>query len=79
MSEYLHVEKPFLDQLGALGWAVIDQGHGFISSDPAASLRSTFREWVLPDVFRESVRALNRTEDGETWLTDRRLGRNGYP
>jgi len=26
MSEYLHVEKPFLDQLAALGWTAIDQG-----------------------------------------------------
>ena len=24
MSEYLHVEKPFLDQLASLDWAVID-------------------------------------------------------
>lgn len=41
MSEYLHVEKPFLDQLTALGWTVIDQGQGlgFIPADPAASLR----------------------------------------
>jgi len=37
MSEYPHVEKPFLDQLATLGWTVIDQGHGFIPSDPAAS------------------------------------------
>lgn len=50
MSEYLHVEKPFLDQLEALGWAVIDQGGGFVPSDPAASFRSTFREWMLPEV-----------------------------
>ena len=35
MSEYFHVEKPFLDQLAALGWKVIDQGQGFIPSDPA--------------------------------------------
>ena len=28
MSEYLHVEKPFLDQLATLGWTVIDQGPG---------------------------------------------------
>ena len=48
MSEYLHVEKPFLDQLAALGWTVIDQGQGFIPSDPAASLRTSFREWLLP-------------------------------
>ena len=24
MSEFLHVEKPFLDQLAALGWTMID-------------------------------------------------------
>ena len=28
MSEYFHVEKPFLDQLAMLGGMVIDQGHG---------------------------------------------------
>jgi len=57
MSEYLHVEKPFLDQLAALDWTVIDQGQGFIPSDPTASLRDTFREWLLPEVFRDAVRA----------------------
>lgn len=36
MSEYLHVEKPFLDQFASLGWVVIDQGQGFIPSDPVA-------------------------------------------
>ncbi|ABQ28181.1 type I site-specific deoxyribonuclease, HsdR family [Geotalea uraniireducens Rf4] len=73
MSEYLHVEKPFLDQLAALGWTVIDQGQGFIPSDPTASLRDTFREWLLPDVFHNAVRAINRTADGTPWLTDRQL------
>jgi hypothetical protein len=42
MSEYLHVEKPFLDQLRALGWQVTDQGQGFIPSDPTESLRKNF-------------------------------------
>lgn len=73
MSEYLHVEKPFLDQLATLGWTVIDQGNGFIPFDPTASLRESFREWFLPEVFRESVRAINRTADGTPWLTDRQL------
>lgn len=73
MSEYLHVEKPFLDQLAALGWSVVDQGQGFIPSDPAASLRGSFREWLLPEVFREAVRAINRTADGTAWLTERQL------
>ncbi|HEX7479695.1 MAG TPA: HsdR family type I site-specific deoxyribonuclease [Polyangiales bacterium] len=73
MSEYLHVEKPFLDQLAALGWTVVDQGQGFIPADPGKSLRSSFREWLLPGVFRDAVRAINRTPAGDTWLTDRQL------
>lgn len=73
MSEYRHVEKPFLDQLAALGWTVIDQGQGFIPSDPSKSLRGGFREWILPDVFRDAVRSINRTPSGEAWLTDRQL------
>jgi len=31
MSEYLFVEKPFLNHLSSLGWEVIDQGCGIIS------------------------------------------------
>jgi len=73
VSEYLHVEKPFLDQLATLGWKVIDQGQGFIPSDPTASRRGSFREWLLPKVFRDAVRAINRTADGTAWLTDRQL------
>ncbi len=72
MSEYLHVEKPFLDQLGTLGWEVIDQGQG-IPSDPPKSLRSGFREYLLPEVFREAVRSINLTQNGKPWLTDRQL------
>ena len=73
MSEYLHVEKPFLDQLASLGWQVTDQGQGIIPSDRAKSLRTTFRELILPDVFREAVKAINLTPDGKTWLTGRQL------
>ncbi|MCC6489644.1 MAG: type I restriction endonuclease subunit R [Candidatus Hydrogenedentes bacterium] len=73
MSEYFHVEKPFLDQLAELGWTVIDQGHGQVPTDPAKSLRASFREWILPNVFPNAVRAINRTDDGTEWLTDRQL------
>ena len=73
MSEYLHVERPFLDQLGTLGWTAVDQGHGIIPSDPGPSLRVSFREWLLPEVFRNAVRAINRTADGQEWLTERQL------
>lgn len=73
MSEYLHVEKPFLDQLAALDWEVVDQGTGMIPADPAASLRTSFRECLLPGVFRDAVRALNRLPDGRPWLTEAQL------
>lgn len=72
MSEYTYVEKPFLEQLAALGWEVIDQGER-IPTDPFISLRSDFREVVLKDVFKESVQSINRTEEGKPWLTDRQL------
>lgn len=73
MSEYLHVEKPFLNQLAALGWTVIDQAYGVIPSDPTVSLRASFREVHLPEVFRAAVRGLNLAADGKPWLTDRQL------
>lgn len=73
MSEYLHVEKPFLDQLSSLGWTVIDHGQGFIPTDPSVSLRGSFREWLLPEVFRTAIRSINLTTDGREWLTGRQL------
>jgi type I restriction enzyme R subunit len=73
LSEYFHVEKPFLDQLAALGWTVVDQGHSFIPSDSTRSLRASFREWLLPDIFRDAVRSLNVTETGAPWLTNHQL------
>jgi hypothetical protein len=63
MSEYLFVEKPFLDHLRALGWEVIDQGGG-IPSDLAARLRDGFREVTLRCVFCETVRGINLLPDG---------------
>lgn len=73
MSEYAHVEKPLLTQLAGLGWTVIDQGCQMLPQDPAQSLRSSFRDLILPQVFRESVRALNTLPDGREWLTERQL------
>ena len=72
MSEYTEVEQPFLQQLAAQGWTVIDQGSG-VPQDTATSLRGSFREWLLPAVFDDAVRAINRTGDGKAWLTPRQL------
>jgi len=57
MSE--HVERPFLDQLRTLGWTVVDQGNSIIPPDPRASLRTSFREWLLATVFRDGRGLLN--------------------
>ena len=72
MSEYNIVEKPFLDQLDALGWEVIDQGT-VIPHDPSKSLRNSFMEVTLEDTFKAAVKRLNTTDDGQFWLTDKQL------
>ncbi len=63
MSEASEVERPFLQQFATVGWTVIDQGAG-VPGDPSRSLRGSFREWLLPQVFDDAVRAINRTGDG---------------
>lgn len=72
MSEYKFVERPLLTQLESMGWLVIDHGSG-IPKDPSVSLRTDFRQWLLRDVFINAVRDINRSDKGETWLTDAQL------
>jgi type I restriction enzyme R subunit len=72
MSEHAFVEKPFLDQLASLGWKVVDQGPG-VPTDPAKSHRATFREVILSDIFRQAVRDINRTPQGQQWLIDKQI------
>jgi len=54
MSEYTEVEQPFLAQLAAQGWDVIGQGTD-IPRDPTKGRRTRFREWLLPEVFSNTV------------------------
>ena len=72
MSERSFVEKPFLEQLAALGWHIVDQGTG-VPTDPTKSLRTSFREVILPDLFRDSLHAINQTDQGQPWLTDKQI------
>ena len=55
MSERTLVEKPFLNQLAALDWKVVDQGAG-VPTDPTKSLRTSFREIILPGVRHRMLR-----------------------
>jgi type I restriction enzyme R subunit len=72
MSERALVELPLLDQLHHLNWSVIDQGEG-LPTAPAKSLRGTFRDVLLKDVFFATVRGINRDTSGAEWLTDAEL------
>ncbi len=72
MSEYTEVEQPFMKQLSALGWTVIDQG-AEIPFDPAKSLRKNFRQWILPEVFAAAISKINTTATGVEWLTKKQL------
>ncbi|HGG0417177.1 TPA: type I restriction endonuclease subunit R [Clostridium sporogenes] len=73
MSEYLSVEKPFLDQLQNLGWTIINHGENCIPQDPKVSLRENFRELVIKKEFKKWVKKINETDDGIEWLTDKQL------
>lgn len=72
MAEYLNIEKPFLDKLSQLGWQVIDQGLG-VPQEPAKSLRENFKQVLLPQVFKDSIKAINKMPDGTEWLSDKQL------
>lgn len=63
------VEKPFVAQLQALGWAH-DAGS---LDDPAVMGRTGFAEVIQEGVLREQLRALNPGADGAPWLDDARL------
>lgn len=71
MSEYQFVEKPLLNQLASMNWTVIEQPSG-IPTDPAKSLRISFREVVIKSEFIKAVNAINLHED-EPWLTPEQL------
>ena len=61
-----------MDKLRQLGWQVIDQGVG-VPQDLAKSLRTNFKQVVLPQVFKDSIKAINKLPDGTAWLTDKQL------
>lgn len=63
------VEKPFVAQLQALGWAYTE---GSLET-PALTGRSSFTEVIQEGVLRERLRALNPGPDGQPWLDEARL------
>ena len=66
--EYRDVEKPFLDQLGDMGWKVLT---GNIDH-AAATGRGSFRQVLIDQDLRQALRRIN-ARDGEPWLDDGRI------
>lgn len=64
--ELEEVEKPFVAQLQALGWAYAE---GSLDT-PALTGRSSFTEVIQEGVLRERLRALNPGPDGQPWLDE---------
>lgn len=63
------VEKPFVAQLQALGWAYYTGS----LDNPAVTGRASFIEVVQEELLLEQLRALNPGADGVPWLDDARL------
>jgi type I restriction enzyme R subunit len=63
------VEKPFVAQLQALGWAY----NAGSLDDPAVTGRASFAEVIQEGLLRKQLRALNPGADGASWLDDARL------
>lgn len=63
------VEKPFVAQLQALGWAY----NGGSLDDPAVTGRTSFSEVIQEGLLRQQLRVLNPSADGVPWLDDARL------
>ena len=68
-SEYEHVERPFIEQLEAMGWRYTPGDTG----DPAATGRESFGEVFLLDDLRAALRRINLNPEGAEWLDQGRV------
>jgi type I restriction enzyme R subunit len=68
--EYDLVEKPFCEQLTAMGWQWLEGD----TDVPELTERGSFREVLLKDRLAAALRKINR-RDGQPWLNDARIAR----
>ena len=67
--EFETVERPFIEQLVAMGWKHTTGNLDF----PSATSRESFREVLLLDDLRKALRRINLDDDGKEWLDDGRI------
>jgi type I restriction enzyme R subunit len=67
--EYEQVEKPLLQQLQGLGWHYSPAN----LTDPRATHRASFEDFILWDDLRDALKRLNRDQHGQEWLDESRI------
>src|SRR4030042_4993270 len=69
--EYDLVERPFCEQLKAMGWQWLEGD----TDVPELTERLNFREVLLKDRLKAALRRINPGPDGKPWLDDARIER----
>jgi len=69
--EYDLVERPFCQQLKAMGWQWLEGD----TDVPELTERANFREVLLKDRLKAALRRINPGPDGKPWLDDARIER----
>ena len=68
-EEYRKSEKPFMDQLGDMGWTVEE---GDLDVPYLSGERDSFRDVLLKDDLEEALRRIN-CHQGTRWLDENRI------
>ena len=63
LDERNHVEKPLLDQLGGLGWEILDLTDK--KQNPSDTFRKNFKEVIMLSVLREQLNIINPWIDND--------------
>ena len=71
--EYTQVELPLIQQLGAMGWACIEEDDQNKLADPSFTERDSFKDVLLVNRLREALLQINLDTDGQPWMDDGRL------
>ncbi|MGH1394696.1 MAG: type I restriction endonuclease subunit R [Trichormus sp.] len=64
--EYIHVEKPTIEQLTGMGWQYIEGSW----DNPAITERDNFKQVLLTQRLKAAIKRINLDENGNPWLDD---------
>lgn len=67
--EYIHVEKPTIDQLVSMGWQYM-AGDKF---NPQVTERDNFKQVLLTNRLKAAIRRINLDEQGQPWLEETQI------